>query len=235
MKIPTIGILGGMGPRATLAFEQRLLDAFEGSDQDLPRIISVNDGQIPDRTAFLTMKGSDPYIALMRSAKILASAGVDVVCLPCNTAHAPQILGRLQAQLALPFIDMPAATLAVAEAMELKKLLILSTRGTIVSRVYQSRSIDIICVFPTNLSQNQIDNAIECIKLGNIDNVNIETLRKIIKKSDCDGVVLACTELSMLGNTLEVPGVKQIDAVDCLVQRCVEHFSSYNKIEGVSV
>lgn len=228
MRPLTVGILGGMGPRATVVFQQRLFDAFRGSDQDLPRIISVNDGSIPDRTNFLNKEGSDPYQALLRSANILKNAGVDIVCMPCNTAHAPQILGRLQGNLALPIIDMPAATLATAETLLAKNLVILGTRGTRLSRVYQSRSINISCKFPNEQQQNQVDKTIELIKLGSLDQVDIQALRNTIEQAGCDAAVLACTELSLLKPQLSTAKTVIIDSMDCLVATCISIVSGYN-------
>lgn len=232
MNQVTVGILGGMGPRATVIFEQRLLDAFEGSDQDLPRIISVNDGSIPDRTKFLESNGPDPLIALLRSAGILMDAGADIICLPCNTAHASRILGRLQERLPLPVIDMPAAALMQAEELQVQSLLVMATRGTGLARVYQSQGGEIICQFPAAAEQNSIDTAIELIKHGQPDRVDTKRLNKIIKNSGCDAAVLACTELSLLQTRLASPGVMIIDAMDCLVRCCIERVSSYTKRQG---
>ena len=235
MKTPIIGILGGMGPRATVVFQQRLFGAFEGSDQELPRVICVNDGNIPDRTEFLTNNGTDPLQALLSGANILVDAGVSIICMPCNTAHAPQILGRLQGRLALPIVDMPAATLACAEELSVQQLLVLATRGTKQSQVYQLRSFGIACKFPDAEQQLVVDRAIEQIKSGDIDMLDLTELNKIISTSKCDAVALACTELSLLQSKIETNDVTIIDSMDSLVTACLKFVSRYNSKKRVSL
>ncbi len=228
MSQPTIGILGGMGPRATVVFEQRLLDALEGCDQALPTILSINDGGIPDRTAFLTANGQDPLDRLKINADILLSAGANLICMPCNTAHAPQILGRLQAQLALPILDMPGAAVLKLEQLGVKQPLVLATRGTQMAQVYQSRSMTLDCQFPNDSDQIIVDKIIAAIKTGDSSDQLAKETGQLITRSDCDSVVLACTELSLLKPNLSCDK-PIIDAMDSLIESCLQLVLDYTK------
>jgi aspartate racemase len=50
----TIGVIGGMGPQATVDFFQKILDNTRVErDQDHIHVIIDNNPQIPDRTVFL--------------------------------------------------------------------------------------------------------------------------------------------------------------------------------------
>lgn len=50
----TLGILGGLGPLATVYFANMLVQMTEAKkDQDHIPMIILNDAQIPDRTAFI--------------------------------------------------------------------------------------------------------------------------------------------------------------------------------------
>lgn len=219
----TIGILGGMGPRATVEFEQRLVASLEGSDQDMPRIITINDGTIWDRTEYLTGDGNDPLEQLVPAARLLQRAGVDVVCLPCNTAHAAGILARLQAVVPLPVIDMPAACVARAISRGVRQLLVVGTDGTRSAEVYQSRAGRAAVNALTDQQQVQVTTLIAAIKSGaRIDSDQLQLLAETIKQSGCDGIVLACTELSLIREALEtmLEEVTIIDSVDELVERC---------------
>ena len=218
----TIGILGGMGPRATAYFEQKLLEQFQGPDQSVPRIIVVNDGNVPDRTAFLCGGGADPVPALEKSARLLMQARPDIVCMPCNTAHAAQILGRLQERVALPFIDMPAAVLDVAAGYE--RVLILGTEGTKGSGVYNQRaSADTTIMYPNQARQAVINHLIADTKARGYTEANRNSLRRVIAAATADAVILACTELSMLNNDLRA-AMPIIDALEVLAVQCAtEH------------
>lgn len=235
MNVFTIGILGGMGPRATVEFEQRLINMLEGDDQAMPRIITINDGSIWDRTRFLNDEGDDPLEQLVPNARLLSAAGADVVCLPCNTAHAGSILARLQSLVPLPVIDMPAACIATAQQQGVKKLLILGTDGTRRSGIYQSRAFGMSVLGADDDQQTIITTLIRLLKRGEF--VSLELLHRvaaIVKNTQADGVVLACTELSFLRDNLQsmLGDITVIDSTDELAARCV---SLYSERKGVVV
>lgn len=221
----TIGILGGMGPRATAYFEQKLLEQFRGPDQSVPCIVAINDGSIPDRTAFLRGIGADPVPALVRSAQRLMLLKPDLVCMPCNTAHAELILGRLQARILLPIVDMPAA--ALAEAAGHRRVLILGTVGTRLAHVYDRRTVDGIAVtYPDATVQAAIDDLIADTKMHGFKAENQQTLEHIVNHSSEAAVILACTELSMLNRNFQVHKVV-IDALEALAARTAKITVAY--------
>jgi len=230
MKETTIGILGGMGPRATVIFEQRLLDRLSGNDQQLPRIVSVNDGLTPDRTAFLSGKGSDPLPRLLQNAQMLVKAQATIICMPCNTAHASRILDRLQASIMIPIVDMPAGAVQAAENQGYRRLLILGTVGTRDNGVYDARTTYSKCIYPSRRDQLTVNSLIAKVKTG----VNLELLRpvflKVLESTDCDSAILACTELSMLAPD-QPTNVPVIDAMEALIEQCVLQIDGYNKRE----
>ena len=56
-----IGVLGGMGPEATLAFYQELIaNTPAARDQDHLRVVIESNPKIPDRTAAIVGEGESP-------------------------------------------------------------------------------------------------------------------------------------------------------------------------------
>src|SRR5258708_3442066 len=200
----TIGILGGMGPRATVYFEQRLLDKLRGPDQSLPKIVPINDGAIPDRTEYLKGAGADPLPALRRNARSLLRLSPDLVCVPCNTAHADQILGRLLADVPLPTVDMPAAALRLVAGHS--RVLILGTEGTKLSRVYDRRAREVTITYPDTSTQQTINALIADTKRQGFALRNRDALQRIVNSSQ-SAVIIACTELSVLNRGLHSEGL----------------------------
>ena len=137
----TIGVLGGMGPEATVAFFGRLVAATPAEkDQDHFRVVIVNDPRIPDRGAYLEGRGESPVPALLRAARDLERMGVDLIAIPCNTAHA--FLGEIREAVAVPVLDIVAETVA-ALAVALPpagspKVGVMATRSTVRLRLYQN-------------------------------------------------------------------------------------------------
>jgi aspartate racemase len=227
----TIGILGGMGPRATVYFEQKLLDKLVGPDQSLPRIVVVNDGGIPDRTAYLCRDGEDPIPCLMDNAEALLRLDPDVICVPCNTAHADRVLGRLQSQLDLPLLDMPLAALEEAERVSCHAVLILGTMGTKLSRVYEKRASGTTIAFPSTAVQTEVNRLIADTKSFGFLESNRRILEQITHAASQSAVILACTELSMLNKDLDTQNVV-IDALEALVDECVARIPEEHTINN---
>ena len=83
----SIGILGGMGPMATVALFQKIVALTKAdSDNDHIRIYIDNNPQIPDRTTAI-LKGKDPVPQMLDALRHLEACGADCIVMPCNTAH----------------------------------------------------------------------------------------------------------------------------------------------------
>ncbi len=101
-----IGILGGMGPEATLLIMRKLLDAVDAQDDadHIPLIVDQNP-QVPSRIAHLIEgTGPDPAPVLAEMAARLEAAGATALGLPCNTAH--HYADAIRAAISIPFLDM---------------------------------------------------------------------------------------------------------------------------------
>lgn len=220
---PKIGILGGMGPRATVYFEEMLLDTFEASsDQDNPTIISLNRGEIPDRTAHLVGSGPSPIPMLRQSLQQLVHLDVDIICMPCNTAHAfyDELTDSLDGQV---FLHMPRlVTDCLRDMPHVSSATLLSTRGTIAAHVYLS-SPELTIDIPQEDTQILIDQVIYLIKSG--DMRSAETLfREILQsipREEGRCVLLGCTELSLFHDLCLDEGVFTLDAMQILCDAAV--------------
>lgn len=221
----TIGILGGMGPRATVEFEARLVDRFDGSDQNIPTIITINDGSIPDRSMYLQGRGADPLPQLLQRALDLQLLGVDIIALPCNTACAPQIYDRLTAFLVTPVINLPQITADFIADNAINNVALLGTSGTIKSQNFQARLSDkaVDFIVPNKETQRVVDKLIRSIKTAEPDPASLNLVRQFLINSDAEAAILGCTELPMVKNALLPTGVAGIDTIDILVGACVEY------------
>ena len=95
MKEKIVGIIGGMGPDATVDLFQKILRATPAkTDQEHLRIIIDCNSKIPDRTAHIMRGEENPGPYLVSSAKLLEKAGVDVMVMPCNAAHVGTMRSR---------------------------------------------------------------------------------------------------------------------------------------------
>ncbi len=112
-----VGILGGMGPQATILLMQKVLDAIPAVDDadHIPLLVDQNP-QVPSRIRRLIEgTGEDPAPVLADMARRLVAGGAEALAMPCNTAHhyAPAI----RSAVTVPFIDM--VDLSVTKAAKL--------------------------------------------------------------------------------------------------------------------
>jgi aspartate racemase len=109
-----VGLLGGMGPEATILLQQRLLASVTARDDSdhLPLLIDMNP-QVPSRIAHLIEgTGIDPTPVLVAMAQRLQAAGATALAMPCNTAH--HYAFAIQSAVSVPLLNM--VDLSVAEA-----------------------------------------------------------------------------------------------------------------------
>ena len=97
-----IGILGGLGPYAGLDLVRWVFDETDAQrDQDhLPVTLLSYPGRIPDRSTWIADHAApSPLPAMLEILRRLDDAGCTVAGVPCNTAHAPALFGRLRSGL----------------------------------------------------------------------------------------------------------------------------------------
>lgn len=226
VKAKTVGIIGGMGPAATLDLFNKILKATPAKrDQDHIHIIIDNFPQIPDRTAFLLGKGENPLPYILKSVRTLERANVDVLCMPCNTAH--YFVEDIRKATPLPFIGIIESTLNEIRSRfkNSKNIGLLATDGTIIGRVYHNIfEVELYRIItPIEEKQNEVMKIVYSIKAGHMEE-NVQTLEEIIEYMKFLGselVVLGCTELPILLKYFK-PSIPVIDATSCLAKEIVK-------------
>src|SRR5690606_39135970 len=101
-----VGILGGMGPEATVLLMQKLIAAVPARDDadHIPLLVDQNP-QIPSRISFLFEgQGQDPGPVIASMASRLQSHGAEAIAMPCNTAH--HFAPLIRDAVTVPFLDM---------------------------------------------------------------------------------------------------------------------------------
>ncbi len=196
-----IGVLGGLGPWATLDFFEKILRLTPAKkDQDHFRILIDNNPKIPDRTPAILGGGEDPVPALVATARNLERAGADFLVIPCNTAHA--FYDQIQAAVSIPLLHIMEEVAAAAsrEVVGLKVAGVLATTGTMVARLYHRAfaRIGVEVIGPEPAGQEVVDRAIYQVKAGQmgpeVTRAVVEVAEGLLAKR-AQALVLGCTEL----------------------------------------
>jgi aspartate racemase len=195
-KSLVLGVLGGMGPAATLAYLARVQALTPAErDQDHIRVIADINPQAPDRN----VPGSGAGEVLAEMAGALAGAGAQVLAMPCNTAHAHA--GLIQRASGLPLIDMIGLGAAAAAATGARRAGVLGTKGAI--RLYReylaARAMGLVTLPPD--AQEAFMATIYKIKAGDVGEavrVEMRAHAETLRAEGAEVVVAGCTEVPLV-------------------------------------
>ncbi|MBT6586627.1 MAG: amino acid racemase [Gammaproteobacteria bacterium] len=221
----TIGVLGGMGPTATIDLLQRIIRLTPALDDvDHIRTLVDNNPQVPSRINYLIKRqGENPAPVLVSMAESLESMGADLLVMPCNTAHlyAPEI----ESAVSIRFLNMVELTVErVATQVQASKVGLLASTAIHQTKLYESIFADrgVATMVPDDALQFQLMKLIMAIKAGDLSESNLlQTIVENMLEEQAECVVIACTELSALVDSLDVP-VPVIDASQCLAEVAVQ-------------
>ena len=221
---PVLGILGGLGPMATVYFYELLTSHTEAAcDQDHIDIIINSHATTPDRSAFITGRSDeDPLAVMVDDIRRMKTYGADLVAIPCNTAH--YFYDKLKASTDLPILNIMEETAACLASLGVKRAGILATDGTVYSGTYDrflsAHGID--CIRPSGEDQKTVMRIIyDEIKNGKAPDVDaFLAVSKHLLDAGADALILGCTELSLIKRQYPLPPY-YIDSLDVLADSTI--------------
>lgn len=222
----TIGIIGGMGPLATVHLYERIVLRTKAlRDQDHIRVLIDSNTNIPDRTKAIISDGEDPTVELIKSAKILENSGADFLIMPCNTAH--YFINTIQETVNIPFVNMVEETVKYTEKKFGRDTVvgILATDGTIKSKIYENyyAKLGIKTVVPDKTQADVMKFIYDVIKKGNYNEGTSLMFSAVeeLKEMGATSFLLGCTELSSAQYLYKFEG-NFINPIEVLTERSIE-------------
>ncbi len=222
-----LGILGGLGPMATVYFYELLCrHTLVACDQDHIDVIINSRASTPDRTRFILGEGTEnPFDIMAADAQRLVTFGADILAIPCNTAH--YFYQRLEDCVSVPILNMPALTVQTARESGAKKVGILATSGTVLTQTYQRECAKqgIACAVPNAAHQQDIMDIIyQQIKAGQpADMQRFFAAATALEAEGCERIILGCTELSLLRKEAHLNSL-YLDSMEALAKAAILAF-----------
>ncbi len=223
-----LGIIGGMGPAATARLFSRIVELTDvACDQDHLDVTVLDRPSVPDRSTYLLgREGAQPFAPVLQDmARTLEDMGCTVLAMPCNTAHAA--LGEIDSVLnRARIVNMPQAAAAFAAALGCLHVGVLATDGTLFAGVFQRalHEAGAQAQVPDAPFQKRVMSVIyDYVKAGRAVPAGMfeEVLDEMLVRG-CNGFILGCTELSLLGMPTRYREKPVVDALDVLAWRCVQ-------------
>jgi aspartate racemase len=223
-----VGILGGMGPESTAELLVRITRRTPAAvEQDHLRVVIESNPKIPNRTDALLSGDLQPVIdALAETAGSLERAGVEVIGIPCNTAHA--FLPDLRERVSIPVLDMVEETaiqarLALGEGATVG---LLATDGTLRTRLYHEalRDQGLEAFGPADKGiQNAVMDTLDTVKLHGVNEESKGAIAAAIRDLTAHGasaLIAGCTEVSLVLQKYP-PNMPWIDPLTVLAEALV--------------
>ncbi len=220
---PVVGVIGGMGPEATVDLMRRVIAATPATDDiDHIRMLVDNNSKIPSRLkALIDRTGEDPTPVLVGMARGLVTAGADFLVIPCNTAH--HYLPAIQGAVSVPVADMIGLSVARCQRDlgNRPRIGLLASPAVRLTGLFARRceAAGIEVLWPEGADDAAVLAVIKAIKAGRPSATQMTAYRAAAEGLARHGaglLVIACTELSVAGG-LDGLGAPWLDTLDVLV------------------
>jgi aspartate racemase len=227
-----IGIIGGLGPEATIDYYKEIINAFKNEDGDLnyPEIIiySVN------MSEFLSLMKEKKYdqatTLLLEKIEGLKRAGAEFVVLSANTPHL--LFERIKEKCGIPLISIVEAACNESIKRGYKRTRLIGTGFTMEASffkdVFKKQGIDVL--IPDKEDRDLINHRLFTeIELGifkeDIRQMLIAIIEKMVQKQHIDSLILGCTEFPLILKESSYAGIPMLNTtkvhVDAIVNYCL--------------
>ncbi len=225
-KEKIVGVIGGMGPEATVDFMSRVLAATPAEkDQDHVRMLVEQNPRVPNRQLAMRGEGENPGPVIAAMAARLEVAGAEFLVMPCNLAHAWQ--SDIEAASSIPFISIVAESVraAIESSDDDSAIGLLTTPGCFAAGLYQQALADAgrQIVPQTSDELSVAMSYVERIKSGDRANEVSSGLQKLANRLIARGarvIIAACTEFPLVLNT-SMFDVAFVSSTDVLARKTV--------------
>lgn len=227
-KTLAIGIMGGMGPQATVHFFSELVRLTDAkTDQDHLQILINNNPQIPNR--HLAISGKAPSVGpdLAEMARGLEESGADFVVLVCNTAHAFQ--ADIEAALSIPFVSIIDEV--VKEIREVqpgtRRVGVMAAEGCLEAGLYQN-ALKSYGLEPVLWDDDQLSRFMTLVfeikagKTGEKEELEMMDLARALEARGAELLISGCTEIPLVLDADKV-SLPLLSSSDLLIRNTIAY------------
>ncbi|TKI04801.1 aspartate/glutamate racemase family protein [Martelella alba] len=227
-----LGILGGMGPLATVDLLQKIIEETPASrDQLHAPVVVWNVPQVPDRQLALAGAGPSPLAQLQLGLAQLNRMDVSRVLIPCNTAHYwyPQLAQASRA----PILHIADAATEELRRQTVNRVGLIATQGTLDATLFQPRfaELGIETLIPRAAEMKEwFVPGCYAVKRGDLrqGGEGFARLADALAKRGAERLVLACSEVPPALAAMRSPWLAiSIDPTRALAKAAVRYWLAY--------
>lgn len=247
-----IGVIGGMGSSASVLFEQMIQEQATSRCIQQPDLVHIAmSRRVPDRTEFL-LGFADENPADFASEVALGVQTLSrayykrmVICVPCNTFHAPQIWNtyqkRVHSSAVMPVLLLNAASVLRSKLMSLyqqrQQVGVMCTDGSRLSRIFDRVLSPEHCVIHlSSEKQKQLMDVIYSPAFGLKHQVpprsetfsNLQQCIDELRAAGATVIVFGCSELSLIREQMECGNTVVLDPMVLLADAVLNGVVDYD-------
>ncbi len=215
------GVLGGMGPEATVDFMAKVIALTPASrDQDHVRMIVDHNPHVPNRQAAILAGGESPGPVLAAMATRLEAGGANFLVIPCNTAYVFE--DDILAATHIPLVSIVDTSIEATktEAPNAGAIGILATNACLHAGIYQQalEAAGMSSILPTASELDNLMALIASIKAGQTGADVVSAMRGLAMALNARGaqaIIAGCTEIPLVleDAALAVPLISSTDVL----------------------
>ena len=238
MSDKIVGILGGMGPEATIDLFSRIVEKTHAKkDEEHLRIIIDNNPKMPSRQDAILKGTESPVPALCETARNLERAGADFIIIAANTPH--YFYDDIARAVHIPVLHIieEAAKETIRLVPGISKVGVMATSAAMKIKLYQKSfakyRIQVVEV-PEEV-QEQIQSSIFSFKYDGLTPKNIGTM---VAAAEClitkgaQALVMGCTEIPLILKD-KAFGVPLIDPNEVIALAAVAYAKNQTALAAV--
>lgn len=211
------GVIGGMGPDATVDFMAKVIAATPANkDQDHVRMLVDHNPKVPDRQLAQAGSGEDPGPAMAAMALGLERAGADFLVMPCNAAHA--FADSVRGAVSIPLVSIIDVTVDACRGQG--AIGILATPACINAGLYDAAlaAAGLDVVLPEEAEVTELMSLVTAVKAGDRGapiSRGMQSLARALVARGASAIIAGCTEIPLVltSDMLDVPLISSTDVL----------------------
>jgi aspartate racemase len=227
----TIGVIGGMGPQATIDFEKRIHQVSnklitQCINQGYPPMVVFYHRNDPRRTTDSTLYSEklEPNKGLLEIAKKLG-AHADFIVIPTNTAHF--FVRQIEEASGLPLLSIVDVTIEKVISLKANTIGVLAIGDTLRHELFQKPLLEnhITPVTIPDYLVEKLDKSVWAVMEGTPpEDVKAPVYEAIsyLESQSVDAIILGCSEFALMIEH-DIQRQNLIDPIQLLAEKAVEY------------
>ena len=229
--MPSVGLVGGLGPESTIDYYRRILEAWQREEPSTAPSIVIDSLDV--QRALRLVDSDRPTLIqyLLTSLRRLAGAGVDFAAMTANTPHI--VFDELAAESPLPLLSIVEVCAEEARRRGLRRLALLGTRftmeGTFYPTVFTRYGITVVRPKDADVAwihDRYVGQLLAGVFRDDTRREVVALVRRMREENAIDAVILGGTELPLLLSSAVIADVPALDTTALHVAAIVRRLRS---------